>query len=115
MTRTNTLTKSAIVQIDSTPFRQWYESSYGQAIAKGRGKAAKEAEAVVEAKKSSSVKRRQSEKLEKSGKLGQELSKQLEAGRIYAIITSRPGQHGRADGTILEGEELAFYLRAIRK
>ena len=26
LVRTNTLVKSAIIQIDATPFRQWYES-----------------------------------------------------------------------------------------
>jgi len=28
---------------------------------------------------------------------------------------SRPGQCGRADGYILEGEELSFYLRKMMK
>lgn len=31
---------------------------------------------------------------------------QFGAGRLYAIISSRPGQSGRADGYILEGKEL---------
>lgn len=31
-----------------------------------------------------------------------------------ACISSRPGQVGRADGYILEGKELEFYLRKIR-
>ena len=43
------------------------------------------------------------------------LERQFEAGRLYAVIASRPGQSGRADGYVLEGEELAFYQRAIRK
>lgn len=29
LVRTNTLVKSCIVQIDATPFRQWYEQHYG--------------------------------------------------------------------------------------
>ena len=32
-----------------------------------------------------------------------------------AIITSRPGQCGRADGYVLEGPELAFYQRKMMK
>lgn len=52
---------------------------------------------------------------QKSGKVESALEKQFEAGRLYAVISSRPGQSGRADGYILEGEELAFYQRAIRK
>jgi hypothetical protein len=34
------------------------------------------------------------------------LESQFAAGRLYATITSRPGQSGRADGYILEGKEL---------
>lgn len=52
---------------------------------------------------------------EASGKVEPALERQFEAGRLYAVIASRPGQSGRVDGYILEGEELAFYQRAIRK
>lgn len=38
------------------------------------------------------------------------LDRQLRTNRIHAMITSRPGKSGRADGYILEGEELRFYL-----
>jgi small subunit ribosomal protein S8e len=41
------------------------------------------------------------------------LADQFKTGRLYAKITSRPGQCGRCDGYILEGEELAFYLKKI--
>lgn len=34
LVRTKTLVKSAIVQIDPAPFRQWYEQHYGVAIGK---------------------------------------------------------------------------------
>lgn len=34
------------------------------------------------------------------------LEQQFNAGRLYAAISSRPGQSGRADGYILEGKEL---------
>lgn len=34
------------------------------------------------------------------------LETQFAAGRLYATISSRPGQSGRADGYILEGKEL---------
>merc|ERR1712029_1209005 len=39
LVRTKTLVKGAIVTIDSTPFRQWYESHYATAL--GRKKNAK--------------------------------------------------------------------------
>jgi small subunit ribosomal protein S8e len=32
-----------------------------------------------------------------------------------AIITSRPGQCGRADGYVLEGKELEFYQKKMMK
>ena len=36
LVRTNTLTKSAVVQIDATPFRTWYEAHYGTSIGRRR-------------------------------------------------------------------------------
>ena len=112
LVRTNTLTKSAVVQVDAAPFRQWYEAHYGQAL--GRRRQAK-GETEEETKKSKSVTTKQEERLKKSGKVEPALEKQFEAGRLYAVVSSRPGQSGRVDGYILEGEELAFYQRAVRK
>jgi len=40
---------------------------------------------------------------------------QFTAGRVFACITSRPGQSGRADGYILEGKELEFYIKRMEK
>lgn len=34
LVRTNTIVKSAIVQIDAAPFRQWYEAHYAQPVTK---------------------------------------------------------------------------------
>ncbi|KAF2858333.1 ribosomal protein S8e [Piedraia hortae CBS 480.64] len=114
LVRTNTLTKSAVVQIDAAPFRQWYETHYGQSI--GRRRQQKAGEKVEEeAKKSKSVAVKQADRLKKAGKPELPIEKQFEAGRLYAVVASRPGQSGRCDGYILEGEELAFYARAIRK
>jgi small subunit ribosomal protein S8e len=42
-----------------------------------------------------------------------QLGDQFKTGRLYAKITSRPGQSGRCDGYILEGDELAFYLKKL--
>ncbi|CAD0084477.1 unnamed protein product [Aureobasidium vineae] len=103
LVRTNTLTKSAVVQIDAAPFRQWYEAHYGAAL--GRRRQAKGE--TEETKKSKSVEKKQEARTKASGK--------FEAGRLFAVVASRPGQSGRVDGYILEGEELAFYQRAIRK
>jgi small subunit ribosomal protein S8e len=111
LVRTNTLTKSAVIQIDATPFRTWYEAHYGTPL--GRRRQAK-TETEEEKKTSKSLEKKQAER-QKSGKVDNALERQFEAGRIYAVISSRPGQSGRCDGYILEGEELAFYQRAIRK
>lgn len=66
-------------------------------------------------KKSKSVEAKQKERHTAAGKVESALERQFEAGRLYAVVASRPGQSGRVDGYILEGEELAFYQRAIRK
>lgn len=114
LVRTNTLTKSAVVQVDAAPFRQWYEAHYGVSLGRRRQAKGQEAE---EAKKtsSSSVVRKHEERVKKMGKVEPGLERQFEAGRLYAVISSRPGQSGRVDGYVLEGDELAFYQRAIRK
>lgn len=114
LVRTNTLTKSAVIQIDAAPFRQWYEAHYGQSI--GRRRQVKQGNAPAEdAKKSNSVEKKQAARFATAGKVDPALEKQFEAGRIYAVVASRPGQSGRVDGYILEGEELAFYQRKLHK
>jgi len=112
LVRTNTLTKSAVVQIDAAPFRQWSEAHYGQSLGRRRQQKAGE---VTEEKKSKSVEKKQAARFAANGKVEPALERQFEAGRLYAVISSRPGQSGRVDGYILEGDELAFYMRAIRK
>jgi len=202
LVRTNTLVKGCIVQIDATPFKQWYETFYRQQIGKV---AKKEEESKKDAKKAdkpadkkatdkpaadaakkddkapakkddkapakkaekapakkddkapakqddkapakkddkapakkTDKKKKADVKVEKSAETGvptkpshhlqrkfnarnkarvleQSLRDQFNTGRVLARISSRPGQSGRADGYILEGEELAFYLKKISK
>jgi len=50
---------------------------------------------------------------QENSKLEPAVESQFANGRLYAVISSRPGQSGRADGYVLEGEELAFYLRKM--
>ena len=118
LVRTNTLVKGAVVQIDATPFRQWYEAHYGQTLGKKKSakKAAEEAAAEDTAahdKKSNHVQRKLDAR-KAHAKVEQAVEDQFATGRLYAIISSRPGQSGRADGYILEGKELDFYLRKIK-
>lgn len=120
LVRTKTLVKGAVIQIDATPFRQWYEAHYGQTIGKkGAAKkaaaaaAAGEDTAAAEVKQSNHVQRK-IESRKALSKVEQALDDQFVAGRLYAKIASRPGQSGRCDGYILEGKELDFYLRKLR-
>ncbi|CAL9735713.1 small ribosomal subunit protein eS8B [Monosporozyma servazzii] len=105
LVRTNTLTKAAIVQIDATPFKQWFEGHYGQTLGKKGTKEEVAAPSKNAEKKWAS--RAAAAKIETA------VSSQFSAGRLYAAISSRPGQSGRCDGYILEGEELAFYVRRL--
>ena len=113
--RTNTLTKSAVIQIDAAPFRQWYEAHYGQSIGRRRQQKQAGKETTEETKKSKSVEKKQAERYAAKGKVEAAIEKQFEAGRLFAVVSSRPGQSGRCDGYILEGEELAFYQRKLHK
>ncbi|KAM0680123.1 ribosomal protein S8A [Glugoides intestinalis] len=76
--RTNTLTKSSVVKINSQPFL---------------------------------------EELKKTNADAQDkiLVKMAEKGFFLAIITTRPGQEGQANGYILQGEELEFYQQKLKK
>ena len=65
-------------------------------------------------KKSNHVERKLA-KRQNTRTLAKELESQFNTGRIYAKITSRPGQSGRCDGYILEGAELKFYLNKMSK
>ena len=102
-----------MVQVDATPFRQWYEAHYGSSL--GRRRQVKAGEKEEDKKKSNSVTKKQADRLKNGGKIENAVEKQFEAGRLYAAVSSRPGQSGRCDGYVLEGEELAFYQRLLRK
>ncbi|KAH9986551.1 ribosomal protein S8e/ribosomal biogenesis NSA2 [Russula compacta] len=115
LVRTNTLVKGAIIQVDATPFRVWYEAHYAQPVTKKGAKAAQaEENKDGEEKKLSNHAQRNLAERKKDAKIDTLLEAQFGAGRLYAAISSRPGQVGRADGHILEGKELEFYLRKLR-
>lgn len=110
LVRTNTLVKGCVVAIDSHPFASWYEARYGTKIGIKKGT---KAEAVEKVKKSKHATRKMQTRLQKHKAIGKDLDEQFAANRLFAVISSRPGQCGRADGYILEGEELAFYKRQL--
>lgn len=108
LVRTNTLVKGAIIQIDSTPFRQYYDNQYGIELGK---KKVGDDESKVSKKKADKQKSRADSRLP----LDDHMSDLFNSGRLLAAISSRPGQCGRADGYLLEGKELEFYMRAMQK
>jgi small subunit ribosomal protein S8e len=107
MVRTKTLVKSAIVVIDATPFRQWYENHYKVTI--GQKGQATPTPVDVTGEDAAVVQKRRDTEME----LDTKLNEQFVNSRLFASISSRPGQSGRADGYILEGEELSFYSKKM--
>ncbi|GLT57551.1 hypothetical protein SLA2020_305170 [Shorea laevis] len=121
LVRTQTLVKSAIVQVDAAPFKQWYLQHYGvdigrkkkvTAVAKKDGE---EGEVPAEEVKKSSHVLRKLQKRQQNRTLDPHIEEQFGSGRLLACISSRPGQCGRADGYILEGKELEFYMKKIQR
>ena len=114
LVRTKTLVKSAVVQIDAAPFRAWYQQHYGKKI----GIKVKNGEKVesedIDAKRSSAVAKKLKERNAKHA-VAENVDAQFVTGRLYALVTSRPGQCGRCDGYVLEGKELDFYLKKMQK
>ncbi|CAH1102937.1 unnamed protein product [Psylliodes chrysocephalus] len=114
LVRTKTLVKNAIVVVDGAPFRQWYESHY--ILPLGRKKGAKmtpEEEEMFNKKRSKKVQKKY-ETRQKTAKVEPAIEEQFHTGRLLACLASRPGQCGRADGYVLEGKELEFYMRKIK-
>lgn len=115
LVRTKTIVKSCVVQIDATPFRQWWETHYGAALGKRKlNKSAPATPAATEKPEPSNSVKAKHEARKEHAHVEQALDDQFVTGRLYAIITSRPGQSGRADGYILEGKELEFYVKKIK-
>lgn len=121
LVRTQTLVKSAVVQVDAAPFKQWYAKHYGVEVGtkkKNAAAAAKDAEDEAEAAEPAKKSNHAARKLKARGQarsLDQALEDQFSTGRLYSSVSSRPGQCGRADGYILEGKELEFYVKKLQR
>lgn len=92
-------------------------TQYAQPVSK---KAAKSTTATTEATEPAEEKKplshhaqRSLDNKKKDAKIDPLLDGQFAAGRLYAAISSRPGQSGRADGYVLEGKELEVSLRSV--
>ena len=112
LVRTKTLVKNTIVSIDATPFRQWYLKKYDIELNK---KKLEESNKAREGMKRSNSVKRALEARQKDREIDSKLADQFNSGRIFACISSRPGQSGRVDGYIIEGRELEFYLKKLEK
>ena len=110
------MVKGCVVQIDATPFRQWYEQHYAESLGKKKQREEESSSAAVaeEKKESSDRVARKIQSRKKDAAVEPTLADQFVTGRLYAVISSRPGQCGRADGYVLEGKELEFYLKKIK-
>jgi len=106
LVRTKTLVKNCIVQIDASPFIQWYNNHYGINIGK------KTKETTEQPAKSQKVQDKLAER-QKNRVIDPKVAEEFAQQRLLACISSRPGQSGRADGYILEGKELEFYSKKI--
>lgn len=110
LVRTNTLVKNSIVHIDATPFKAWFRSYYGLDIGKKT-----QGEGEEKAPSKHTLYAQEQRRNQGTPKVDPILEEQFNTGRLLACISSRPGQVGRADGYILEGEELLFYKRRMDK
>jgi len=112
LVRTNTLVKNTIVRIDATPFKKYVVKHYfGSEDENFALNFNWESNEEAGAKKSDNkyLKRRNNNKIEPK------IQEQVTKGQLLACISSRPGQSGRADGYILEGKELEFYVKKLEK
>lgn len=115
LVRTNTLVRNSIVQIDATPFRQWFLKHYGIELGRKVDKKTEEGKPEAAEKKASKRQLRNYARRARQYTIEKALAEQFLTGKLLACITSRPGQVGRADGYIIEGKELEFYLRKLEK
>lgn len=105
-----------IVLVDAVPYRTWYENHYATPLARKKGQklTAEEDEKFSALKDKSKKTQEKYTERQKLAAVEPHLTEQFQTGRLLACIASRPGQSGHADGYILEGKELEFYLRKIR-
>lgn len=85
LVRTKTLVKNAIIVIDATPFRQWYEAHYLLPLARkkdGKGSAATPEEAEVLNKKRSKKAMKKYLLRQKTATIDPALEEQFAAGRL---------------------------------
>ncbi|KAF9610981.1 hypothetical protein IFM89_026261 [Coptis chinensis] len=122
LVRTQTLVKSAIIQVDAAPFRQWYLQHYGVEIGRKKKSAAKkegaeegEAAVVEEVKKSQHVLRKL-EKRKEEQKLDSHIKSSLVVVGCWPVSLPALVSVAELMGEyILEGKELEFYMKKLQR
>merc|ERR1712066_319532 len=120
LVRTNTLTKGSIVYVDALPFVKYVQGHYfgkyditkdDKVNWEWENKEGKEFKFDKNNKDIAhrTLHRRLNTTIEKN------LQDALNKGNLLVKITSRPGQSGRCDGCVLEGQELQLYLKKLPK
>ena len=112
LVRTKTIVKNCIVTLDANPFRQWYLRHYD--IELNKKKVEESDKARAESKKSRHVLAHIKHNVA-ARVIDPKVAEQFNSGRLFACISSRPGQSGRCDGYVLEGKELEFYIKKLEK
>lgn len=113
LVRTQTIVKGAIVAVDPTAFKYYWHIHYDE-------KKVNKMPEIVDPERKKRLEEKR-EKLKKKHPYSDSLDKVhhffdlMNKGKLYACITSRPGQSGRADGYLLEGKELEFYIKKLEK
>ena len=113
LVRTQTLVKNCIVAVDSTPFKYYWYINYTD-VRVNRLPEVKEPKLKEQLDQKKNKKQKEHPNKKNLDKLNH-FFELLNKGKLYACITSRPGQVGKADGYLLEGKELEFYLKKLEK
>ncbi|CAG8603770.1 7775_t:CDS:2, partial [Paraglomus occultum] len=83
LVRTNTLVKGAVVQIDATPFKQWYEAHYAQPLRRSKAKKEGQTESEELTKSRSNKVQRKIKERKELSKIDPLLEDQFITGRLF--------------------------------
>ena len=118
LVRTATLVKNTIVRVDATPFKKHLIKHYF-GVENPDFKIPADWVGTEAPKKVDPATKKEIEdkffKRRTQYKIDPKIIEQINKGFILACISSRPGQSGRADGYVLEGKELEFYVKRADK
>ncbi|KAH0509002.1 40S ribosomal protein S8 [Microtus ochrogaster] len=114
LAHTKTLVKNCTVLIDRTPYWQWSKSHYVLSLGRRKGATLTPEEEKISNKIQSKKIQKKYDERKKNTKINSLLGKQLQEDKLLTCTASKTGQCGRANGYVLEGKELKFYLGKIK-